>query len=304
MKIPLKEAIKRSASFTKAYKITDGNNFKLSRHDPADLGQWNKECKDRAGDILEMGVDAISALQARLYADSRWAVLLVLQAMDAAGKDGIVKHVFSGVNPQGCRVTSFKSPSSTELRHDYLWRCSRELPERGYIGIFNRSYYEEVLSVRVHKEFLEAQNLPETLRKKKLWENRYNDINNFERYLNNNAIVPVKVFLHLSREEQKKRFLSRIDDEEKNWKFSESDVKERGFWDDYQKAIERMIRKTATREAPWFVVPADNKWYARVVVMAILVEVLARINPQFPDMDEAKKDDLLLAKEILEDEEG
>lgn len=302
MKTPLEEAIKSSHRFTKKYRVEDGGKFKLSKHDPADLGPWNKHCKDRSEDILEMGVDAIASLQAKLYADSQWAVLLILQAMDAAGKDGIVKHVFSGVNPQGCKVVSFKSPSSTELRHDYLWRCGKELPERGFIGIFNRSYYEEVLSVKVHPEFLKAQNLPEKLSQKDIWKKRYEDINHFEQYLNNNGIVPVKIFLHMSLEEQRKRFLSRIEDESKNWKFSEADLKERGFWDDYQKAIEQMVRKTATASSPWFIVPADNKWYARIIVMAVLVEILARINPQFPSLPQEKMTSLDKVKKILENE--
>lgn len=300
MKMTLKEAIKRSKSFTKDYRIEDGKKFKLSKHDPADLGEWNKKSKDRAEDVLEMGVNAISELQARLYADARWSVLLILQAMDAAGKDGIVKHVFSGVNPQGCKVSSFKSPSSTELRHDYLWRCSKELPERGFIGIFNRSYYEEVLSVKVHPEFLDAQNLPPKLTKKDLWKNRYDDISAYEKYLTNNGIIPVKVFLHLSKEEQKKRFLERVEDEEKNWKFSPADMAERELWDDYQKAFEQMIRHTSSPDAPWYVVPADNKWYARVVVMAILIETLARLDPQFPKVDKEHKNALFAAKGILE----
>jgi len=230
-------------------------------------------------------------MQEKLYAQDRWSLLIVMQAMDAAGKDGAIKHVMSGVNPQGCDVHSFKAPSPEELDHDYLWRAHKAVPERGKIGIFNRSYYEEVLVVRVHEHLLAAQKIPESLVTKNIWEERFEDIRRFERYLTRNGVVVVKFFLHLSRKEQKKRFLERLDDSKKNWKFSMADVKERGFWKDYQSAYDEMIRNTATRHAPWYVVPADNKWYTRLVVASAIIDTLDGLNLRFPDADaEVKKE--------------
>jgi PPK2 family polyphosphate:nucleotide phosphotransferase len=241
----------------------------------------------------------LADLQERLYAQDQWGLLLVFQAMDAAGKDGAIKHVMSGVNPQGCQVYSFKAPSSEELDHDYLWRCMKRLPERGRIGIFNRSYYEEVLVVRVHPDFLEKQKLPLTLIAQDVWKQRYEDICNFEQYLTRNGVVIRKFFLHVSKKEQKNRFLERLDKPEKHWKFSEADVKERAFWDDYMEAYEDMIRHTATKHAPWYVVPADNKWFTRVVVAAAVIEALADLNLKFPEVGEARLEELAAAKASL-----
>ena len=241
--------------------------------------------------MLDDGVKLLSRMQEKLYAQDRWSLLIVMQAMDAAGKDGAIKHVMSGVNPQGCDVHSFKAPSPEELDHDYLWRAHKAVPERGKIGIFNRSYYEEVLVVRVHEHLLAAQKIPESLITKNIWEERFEDIRRFERYLARNGVVVVKFFLHLSRKEQKKRFLERLDDSKKNWKFSMADVKERGFWKDYQAAYDEMIRNTATRHAPWYVVPADNKWYTRLVVASAIIDTLDGLNLRFPDADtEVKKE--------------
>jgi PPK2 family polyphosphate:nucleotide phosphotransferase len=238
-------------------------------------------------------------LQDVLYAQDRWAVLLVFQAMDAAGKDGTIKHVMSGVNPQGCQVSSFKTPTSTDLDHDYLWRCQKELPERGRIGIFNRSYYEETLVVRVHPEFLAGQKLPQECITKHIWDERFQDIRNFERYLHRNGTIVLKFFLHVSKEEQQRRFLSRLDLPEKNWKFSASDAKERGFWDDYMKAYEETIQETATDDAPWYVVPADNKWFTRVIVAAAIVDGLSKLNLHYPKVNAAKKKELAEARKLL-----
>ncbi len=219
-----------------------------------------------------MELKLLAELQDKLYAQDRWSVLLIFQAMDAAGKDGAIKHVMSGINPQGCQVYSFKAPTSEELDHDYMWRCFKDLPERGRIGIFNRSYYEETLVVRVHEEILAKQKLPEKLVTKHIWDERYQDIRNFEKYLSRNGTIVRKFFLHVSKEEQKKRFLERIDNPEKNWKFSSADAKERGHWDEYMKAYEDMIRNTATKDSPWYVVPADNKWFTRLVVAAAVID--------------------------------
>jgi len=238
-------------------------------------------------------------LQDKLYAQDKWAVLLIFQAMDAAGKDGAVKHVMSGINPQGCQVYSFKSPSSADLDHDYLWRCIKCLPNRGHIGIFNRSYYEEVLVVRVHPAFLAKQKLPPKLMGKNIWEDRFEDIRNFEQYLTRNGVVVRKFFLHVSKKEQKQRFLDRIDDPLKNWKFSSNDANERDYWDDYMKAYEEMIQGTATKDAPWYVVPADNKWFTRVVVAAAVIEALDDLDLAYPEVDESKLKELAAAKKKL-----
>jgi len=244
-------------------------------------------------------VTALAELQDKLYAQDKWAVLLVFQAMDAAGKDGAIKHVMSGINPQGCQVNSFKSPSAEDLDHDYLWRCMKNLPNRGHIGIFNRSYYEEVLVVRVHPEFLAKEKLPPKLVGKKIWEERFEDIRNFEQYLARNGVVVRKFFLHVSKKEQKRRFLERIDDPLKNWKFSSNDASERDFWDDYMGAYEEMIQETATKDAPWYVVPADNKWFTRVVVAAAVIETLASLDLAYPKVDEGKLKELAAAKKKL-----
>jgi PPK2 family polyphosphate:nucleotide phosphotransferase len=238
-------------------------------------------------------------LQDVLYAQDRWAILLIFQAMDAAGKDGAIKHVMSGINPQGCQVTSFKSPSSEELDHDYLWRCIKALPERGRIGIFNRSYYEETLVVRVHPEFLAGQKLPKQCVSKEIWKERFEDIGNFERYLTRNGTVVRKFFLHVSKDEQKKRFLERLDNPDKNWKFSANDATERGFWDKYMEAYEETIRETATEDAPWYVVPADHKWFTRVIVAAAIIEALASLELHYPEVSPAKKQELFAARKAL-----
>jgi PPK2 family polyphosphate:nucleotide phosphotransferase len=244
-------------------------------------------------------VSLLADLQDMLYAQDRYAVLLIFQAMDAAGKDGAIKHVMSGINPQGCQVYSFKAPSSEDLDHDFLWRCMRCLPERGRIGIFNRSYYEETLVVRVHKELLDKQHLPSELVTKDIWDDRFQDIRAFERYLTRNGIIVRKFFLNVSKKEQRKRFLSRIEEPEKNWKFSASDIEERGYWDDYMEAYEDMIRNTATKRAPWYVVPADNKWFTRVVVAAAVIEALASLDLAYPKVSDAKLKSLAAAKKSL-----
>ena len=247
-----------------------------------DTGELKSEDKPRAKEALQTGVQALAELQDVLYAQDRWSVLLIFQAMDAAGKDGAIKHVMSGVNPQGCQVTSFKAPTSEDLDHDYLWRCMKALPERGRIGIFNRSYYEETLVVRVHPEFLAGQKLPEECVTKNIWDERFQDIRSFERYLTRNGTIVRKFFLHVSKKEQQKRFLERLDNPDKNWKFSANDAKERGFWDEYMEAYEETIRETATEDSPWYVVPADNKWFTRVVVAAAVIDALASLDLGYP----------------------
>jgi PPK2 family polyphosphate:nucleotide phosphotransferase len=241
----------------------------------------------------------MAELQDKLYAQDCWAVLLIFQAMDAAGKDGTIKHVMSGVNPEGCQVYSFKTPSSTELQHDFLWRTTLRLPERGHIGIFNRSYYEEVLVVRVHPKLLEGEKLPPSLVTKDLWEERFDDIRSFERHMARNGTVIRKFFLHVSKKEQKRRFLARLEEPRKNWKFSASDIQEREYWDDYQKAYEDMIRNTATQHAPWYVVPADNKWFTHLVVSAAIVETLEELGVSYPKVDTAKRKELQAARKTL-----
>jgi PPK2 family polyphosphate:nucleotide phosphotransferase len=286
--------------FVKPYVITDGDKFKLKDHDPGDT-RWVKSKKEGKG-LLQRGVDMLCDLQERLYAQDRWGVLLIFQAMDAAGKDGAIKHVMSGINPQGCQVYSFKGPSAEELDHDFLWRTSKSLPERGRIGIFNRSYYEEVLVVRVHPEFLQGQKVPPELVTKRIWKDRYEDISAFERYLARNGYVIRKFFLNVSRKEQKRRFLERLDMPEKNWKFSLGDAKERGHWDEYMDAYQDLIRHTATPYAPWVVVPADNKWFARMVVASATIAALRELKLEFPRVDDAKKKELAAARAALENE--
>jgi len=294
-----KEIIKRARKFAKPFRVTDGKKFRLKDIDPGELLGFTSADKPRAKEVLARGIQALAELQDKLYADDKWALLLIFQAMDAAGKDGAIKHVMSGVNPQGCQVFSFKSPSAEDLDHDYLWRCMKCLPNRGHIGIFNRSYYEETLVVRVHPEFLKKQKLPEELITRDIWSERFSDIRNIEQYLTHNGVLVRKFFLHLSKKEQKRRFLERIENKEKNWKFSAADMNERGHWDEYQAAYEDMIRHTATDEAPWYVVPADNKWFTRAVVAAAVIETLASLDLKYPAVDEEKLKELAVAKVAL-----
>ncbi|HSZ33101.1 MAG TPA: polyphosphate kinase 2 family protein [Puia sp.] len=294
-----KEIVQRAKDFSKQFRIKDGSEFRLKDFDPKEDGGLGDEDKPLAKQTLQMGVEALSALQEVLYAYDKWAVLLIFQAMDAAGKDGAIRHVMSGVNPQGCQVTSYKAPSPEELDHDYMWRCTKNLPERGRIGIFNRSYYEEVLAVRVHKEFLQNQKIPKELITKDIWDDRLKDIRNFEAYLNRNGIVVCKFFLNLSKKEQKKRFLDRINNPDKNWKFSASDAKERKFWDEYMDAYEQLIRETATKDSPWYVVPADNKAFSRVVVASAIIHTMDSLDMEYPKLSKEKLEELNTIKEDL-----
>ena len=272
----------------------------MRNFDPGDTAGLPKEFKEEAGQLLQRSTELLADLQDKLYAQDRWSLLLIFQAMDAAGKDGTIKHVMSGVNPQGCEVFSFKTPSEEELAHGYLWRTSMRVPPRGKIGIFNRSYYEEVLVLRVHPEMLEAERLPESCVSDDIWKERFEDIAAFERYATRNGIAVRKFFLHISKEEQKRRFLSRLDEPEKNWKFSAADVRERGFWDEYQKAYEYMIRHTSSKRAPRFVVPADNKWFTRLVVSSVVVDALQEMSLAYPQVSEEKRQALGAAKRELE----
>ena len=301
MKISKQEQ-KLVRSITKPFRVTRGDRFHLAEIDPGDTLHFGSEDKPRAQEALKKGVQYLAALQDQLYAQDRWSVLLIFQAMDAAGKDGAIKHVLSGVNPQGCHVTSFKAPSAEELDHDYLWRCMKALPERGRIGIFNRSYYEEVLVVRVHEKLLAAQKLPPQVVTKKIWKQRYEDIRDIERYLARNGTLILKFFLHVSKDEQKKRFLERLDDPDKNWKFSMADARERDHWNGYMDAYEDMIRQTATPHAPWFVVPAVNKWFTRLVVVGAVIDALMEMDLHFPKVDAAKRRELQQVKRALEAE--
>lgn len=276
----------KAAKIIKRFRIEDPDKFRLADFDPADTCGLDIE-KDDAKTLLAGGIQRLSDLQERLYARDHWAVLLVFQAMDAAGKDGAIKHVMSGINPQGCQVHSFKQPSPEELDHDFLWRCVERLPERGRIGIFNRSYYEEVLVVRVHPELLARQRLPESLTGKDIWKERFKSIRSFERHLANNGVLILKFFLNVSKEEQKKRFLERLDEPAKRWKFSMSDVAERKKWDQYMEAYEDMIRATSREEAPWHVIPADNKWFARLLIAGTIVEAMEGLKLEFPTVEGA-----------------
>ena len=280
------------------YRIDHGKKFRLKDFDPADTGQCRT--KEHAQELLDKGIADMRRLQDKLYAQGQWAVLIILQAMDAAGKDGLIKHVMSGVNPQGCQVYPFKQPSLEELNHDYMWRSNRKLPERGHIGIFNRSYYEEVLVVRVHPELQKNERIPDGLTGKNIWQERFEDIRNSERYLTRNGIVILKFFLNISKKEQKQRFLQRLDNPDKNWKFSASDARERRFWDDYMNAYEEMIEATSKKHAPWYVVPADNKWYTRVVVAAAIVDALGELKLSYPKVSPAERRQLLTARKELE----
>jgi len=298
----LNKVIRKAREFASPYCVTDGKKFRLKDIDPGDTGGLKSEDKPRAKEALGIGVEALATLQDMLYAQDRWAVLLIFQAMDGAGKDGTIKHVMSGVNPQGCQVYSFKKPSTEELDHDFLWRCMTRLPERGRIGIFNRSYYEEVLIVRVHPELLELQNLPGGKRGRSFWEARYEDINNFEKHLARNGTIILKFFLNVSKKEQKRRFLERLDRPEKNWKFSAADLGERAFWDDYVEAYEDALNATSNDWAPWFVVPADRKWVTRAVVAAILVSTLRSLDLKYPKITGEQLDHLEQARRKLEKE--
>ncbi len=294
-----KEVIEAARRLSRPYRVTNGKKFRLKDVDPGDTGELKSEDKARAKEALQNGVQALAELQGVLYAQDRWSLLLVFQAMDAAGKDGTIKHVMSGVNPQGCQVSSFKSPTSEDLDHDYLWRCMKVLPNRGHIGIFNRSYYEETLVVRVHPEFLEGQKLPTECVSKNIWNERFQDIRSFERYLHRNGTIVRKFFLNVSKKEQQRRFLERLDNPDKNWKFSANDAKERGYWKDYMVAYEETIRETTTEDSPWYVVPADNKWFTRVIVAAAVIDALASLNLEYPKVSDEKKKELAAARKIL-----
>ncbi len=293
------EVVKRARRFAKPFRVTNGHKFRLKDHDPDDTLHLSAEDKPRSKEALEIGVTALAELQDMLYAQDNWAVLVVLQAMDAAGKDGAIKHVMSGLNPQGCQVFAFKTPSAEDLDHDYLWRYLKCLPNRGNIGIFNRSYYEETLVVRVHPELLEKQKMPRSLITKHVWDERFQDIRSFERYLHRNGVNIVKIFLHVSKGEQKRRFLERAEVSEKNWKFSASDMAERAFWDDYQDAYEDAIRQTATKDSPWYVIPADNKWFTRLVVAAAVVDALASLDLAYPRVEKKKLAEIAKARRSL-----
>jgi PPK2 family polyphosphate:nucleotide phosphotransferase len=287
----------KTEKLAKTYRVDSGKQFRLKDFDPADTRHWKS--KEQAEEALREGIARTAELQKRLYAQDSWAVLLIFQAMDAAGKDSVIKHVMSGVNPQGCQVYSFKVPTETELQHDFLWRTTCSLPERGHIGIFNRSYYEEALVVRVHPEILKRERMPDALVSKKIWDERFEDICCFERHMWRNGTVIRKFFLHLSKKEQRRRFLARLEEPEKNWKFSAADIHERKYWDGYQDAYEDMIRNTASEEAPWYVVPADNKWFTWLAVSAVVVETLESLKLSYPKVDAVKRKELDAAKKVL-----
>jgi PPK2 family polyphosphate:nucleotide phosphotransferase len=291
---------KKALKLADAFEVKHANSFRLKDYDPGDIRGMHS--KEKADQLLRQSVAVLQNLQEKLYAQNQWAVLLIFQAMDAAGKDSLVKHVMSGVNPQACEVSSFKQPSVEELNHDFLWRTTGRLPERGKIGIFNRSYYEEVLVVRVHQEYLEKQHLPPQLVTKKIWKERFEDIRNFEQHLIRNGILVRKFFLHVSKEEQKRRFLDRLEEPEKNWKFSEADVHERKYWDDYMNAYEEMIRHTSTPEAPWYVVPADHKWFTHIAVSSAIIQTLEGLDLHAPKVDKQRRKQLEEAKQALQKE--
>src|SRR5499433_2807625 len=291
-----------ASKLSKPYRIESGKGLHLKDFDPESTGHFRS--KEDAQELLQEDVEVLADQQDKLYAQDQWAVLLIFQAMDAAGKDGVIKHVMSGVNPQGVQVYSFKQPSAEELNHDFMWRAASRIPERGRIGIFNRSYYEEVLVVRVHQEFLTKQHLPPQLVTKKIWEERMEAMCHYERYLSRNGIVVRKFFLNVSKEEQKRRFLKRLDEPEKNWKFSEADVRERQCWDDYVEAYENMIQHTATPYAPWYIVPADHKWFTRLVVGSAIVETLRELKLAYPKVDPARRKELEAAHAALEAEDS
>jgi len=294
-----KEIIKRAREFSKRYSVGEGKKFKLKDYKTKPHLDLGPEDKPGVKQTLQLGVEALAAMQDILYAQDKWSLLVIFQAMDAAGKDGAIKHVMSGINPQGCQVSSFKAPSAEDLDHDFLWRCLKHLPERGRIGIFNRSYYEEVLVVRVHEAILRSQKLPEKLITKNIWEKRFKDIRNFEKYLARNGTVVIKIFLNVSKDEQKKRFIERVDDPNKNWKFSPADARERGYWDDYMNVYEEMIRNTSTADAPWYVIPADNKSYARIAVASAIIHALDRMDLEYPKVSKEKIAELAEIKKAL-----
>ena len=296
--MPRKEVIDQIQKYTHPFRITSGKGFQLKDFDPGDTRGLRMD-KGEAAELLQRGTQWLAEEQDMLYAQDRWSLLLIFQAMDAAGKDSTIKHVMSGVNPQGCRVSSFKQPSQEDLDHDFLWRYVRRLPERGQIGIFNRSYYEEVLVVRVHEDILKRQKLPPQVMGKRIWDERLADIAHFEGYLTRQGVVILKFFLNLSREEQKKRFMKRLDTPEKNWKFSASDVHERRYWRDYMRSFEDAIRATASEHAPWYVVPADNKWFTRLVVAAAIVEAVEQLDLAYPKVSAEQKKELAAAREEL-----
>ena len=283
---------------SKPYRVKDGKHFRLKDYDPDDM-RGEEINKEEGIALLNKSIERMSQLQSKLYAQDRWALLLIFQAMDAAGKDGAISHVMSGVNPQGCQVYSFKQPSPEELDHDFLWRTTRCLPERGRIGIFNRSYYEEVLVVKVHPNILANERLPESLVTKDIWKQRYQDIHGFERYLSRNGVIVRKFFLNVSKKVQKERFLDRLEQPDKNWKYSSADVREREHWDEYMNAYEEMIQNTASDQAPWYVVPADHKWFTRLVVAAAIVETLEGLNLAYPEVDPAQRKEIEAAKQLL-----
>ena len=296
-----KEILDRIQKYIQPFRITDGHGFQLKNHDPGNTCGLKLD-KGEASELLQEGTRWLAEEQSMLYAQDRWSLLLIFQAMDAAGKDSTIRHVMSGVNPQGCQVFSFKQPSKEELDHDFMWRYFTRLPERGRIGIFNRSYYEEVLVVRVHPEILKGQKLPPSLVGNRIWDERLADISHFEDYLTRQGVVILKFFLHVSREEQRKRLMRRLDTPEKNWKFSASDVRERKFWDDYMRAFEETIRATASTHAPWFVVPADNRWFTRLVVAAAIVEAVEQLDLTYPQVDVKKKKELAVMRAELASE--
>ena len=297
-----KELNERAKKLSKQYCVTDGDKFKLRKYQTVPDVDLGPEEKPLMKQTLQLGVEELAEMQDKMYAQDKWSLLLIFQAMDAAGKDGAIKHVMSGVNPQGCQVTAFKVPSAEELDHDYLWRCQKNMPERGRIGIFNRSYYEDVLVVRVHEPILQAQKLPEKFVTEDIWKNRFKDIRNYEKYLYRNGTKILKFFLNVSNEEQKKRFIERIDNPKKNWKFSTADVNERNYWDDYMKAYEEMIRNTSTKESPWYAVPADNKSYARMVIVSAIINAMIDMEFEYPKVSNEKIAELKTARKNLIDE--
>ena len=297
-----RKALSGARKLARAFRVSEGRRFRLKDIDPADTGDLRS--REEADRLLEEGTVRLRRLQEKLYAEDRWGLLLIFQAMDAAGKDSTIKHVMSGVNPQGCQVYSFKAPSAEDLNHDFLWRTTRCLPERGRIGIFNRSYYEETLVVRVHPEILQSQKLPPSLVTKNLWKERFEDIVAFERYATRNGIAIRKFFLHVSREEQKRRFLSRLDMPAKNWKFSLADARERNHWREYMRAYEDMIRNTSSEQAPWYVVPADHKWFTRLVVGAAVIDAIKEMHPEFPTVDRAQRKELAAVRATLAGQKG
>ena len=293
------ELIGRAKNFAMRYNIGDGKNFSLKNYPTDDFPKLKKKEKKVVKELLQMGIETLAAMQDKMYAQDKWSLLLIFQAMDAAGKDGAIKHVMSGLNPQGCQVTSFKAPGAEDLDHDFLWRCTKKLPERGRIGIFNRSYYEEVLVVRVHEQILHSQKIPKVLVTENIWNERFEDIRNFEKYLHRNGTIVLKFFLNLSPEEQKRRFLERIENTDKNWKFSASDAKERKYWNDYMFAYEQLIKNTSTKDSPWYVIPADDKPLARIAVAAAIIAAMDSLNLKYPEVSDEKVTELQKVKEDL-----